>query len=302
MLSAIEFRNEFVGKAIDVDGAAGVQCVDLFKKCCYLAGKSAFALGGTGYAHEIVRRFDALGLGDFFDLVSLSSAQYGDWLVWDTGSAECPDSHVAMFERWDGSRVYVLGQNQFGQRKATEGSISASGIIGVLRLKAWVQVTPTPQPSTSTKYSVGTKVYTKTIASSSDGKGNVYEKDHYAGVIGRVIAGARYPYRIDNDGIAIGWTDDAGIDGCKHIPDDTPASKPSNPTVTLPASASTWRAYPTNVAPVVGNECGFLAPAQYGGLTYDIVDRPQADVVTIDTQAFGRVNIYVGAGTGAIIK
>lgn len=139
MISAVEFRNKYIGLAIDVDGAAGVQCVDLFKQCCYLAGKGAFALDGSGYACEIAKRFDVLGLGAYFDRVSLDNAQYGDWLVWDRGSAECPDSHVAMFERWNGSKVYVLGQNQFGQSKATEGNISASGIIGVLRLKAWIQ-------------------------------------------------------------------------------------------------------------------------------------------------------------------
>ncbi len=73
-------------------------------------------------------------------------------------------------------------------------------------------------------------------------------------------------------------------------------------TVTLPASADTWRVYRTNVAPVVGNECGMLAPKQYGGLTYEILAKPQKDVVTIQTQTFGKVNIFVGSGTGAIIK
>ena len=138
MISAKEFRNTYIGKAIDVDGAAGVQCVDLFKQCCYLAGKKAFALGGSGYADEIVHRFTALGLDDYFTKVSLADARYGDWCVWDKGSKEAPDSHVAMFEKKDGSsRAIFLGQNQGGVSKATEISISTSGIIGVLRLKAW---------------------------------------------------------------------------------------------------------------------------------------------------------------------
>ncbi len=77
---------------------------------------------------------------------------------------------------------------------------------------------------------------------------------------------------------------------------------PKKQTVTLPASAPTWRVYPLNVAPVVGNECGMLAPKQYGGLTYEIIAKPQKDVVTIQTQIFGKVNIFVGSGTGAIIK
>lgn len=77
---------------------------------------------------------------------------------------------------------------------------------------------------------------------------------------------------------------------------------PKKQTVTLPASAPTWRVYRTNMAPVVGNECGMLAPARYNGLTYEILAKPQKDVVTIQTQTFGKVNIFVGSGTGAIIK
>lgn len=73
-------------------------------------------------------------------------------------------------------------------------------------------------------------------------------------------------------------------------------------TVTLPASASRWRVYPTNKAPVVGNECGYLYPSKFGGLTYDILATPQTDVVTIQTRDYGRVNIYVAKSTGAIIK
>lgn len=73
-------------------------------------------------------------------------------------------------------------------------------------------------------------------------------------------------------------------------------------TVTLPASASRWRVYPTNKAPVVGNECGYLYPSKFGGLTYDILATPQTDVVTIKTRDYGKVNIYVAKSTGAIIK
>ena len=77
---------------------------------------------------------------------------------------------------------------------------------------------------------------------------------------------------------------------------------PKKQTVTLPATAHTWRVYKTNVAPIVGNECGKLKPSKFGGLTYEILGKPQKDVVTIQTQDYGKVNIYVGKGTGAIIK
>ena len=73
-------------------------------------------------------------------------------------------------------------------------------------------------------------------------------------------------------------------------------------TVTLPSSASSWRVYPTNKAPVIGNECGYLYPSKFGGLTYDILATPQTDVATIQTRDYGKVNIYVAKSTGAIIK
>lgn len=81
--------------------------------------------------------------------------------------------------------------------------------------------------------------------------------------------------------------------------------KPATPkkqTVTLPKTAKGWNVYKTNVAPVIGNECGKLKPSKFGGLTYEILAKPQKDVVTIQTQDYGKVNIYVGKGTGAIIK
>lgn len=87
----------------------------------------------------------------------------------------------------------------------------------------------------------------------------------------------------------------------KDIPVEEP--KPTTGgTLVLPASATSWRVYPTNVAPVTGNECGKLFPSKFGGLTYDIIGRPQTDVVTIKTRDYGTVNIYVAPSTGAIIK
>lgn len=72
-------------------------------------------------------------------------------------------------------------------------------------------------------------------------------------------------------------------------------------TLHLPASEDSWRVYPLNKAPMIGNECGYLRPKKFGGLTYDILAWPQDNVVTIQTQDYGKVNIYVGADTPAVI-
>ncbi|MEC1649329.1 N-acetylmuramoyl-L-alanine amidase [Bacillus halotolerans] len=83
------------------------------------------------------------------------------------------------------------------------------------------------------------------------------------------------------------------------------SSKPSSSGkkyVYLPASADSWRIYPTNKAPVKGNECGSLRPKKFGGLKYEVLANPQADVYTIKTDQFGKVNIYAAKSTGATVK
>lgn len=80
------------------------------------------------------------------------------------------------------------------------------------------------------------------------------------------------------------------------------SSKPKGKTLYLPKTSSSWRVYPTNKAPVKGNEKGFLNPKKFGGLQYKVLATPQKDVVTIQTSDFGKVNIYVAPSTGAVIK
>ncbi len=83
------------------------------------------------------------------------------------------------------------------------------------------------------------------------------------------------------------------------------SSKPSSSGkkyVYLPASADSWRIYPTNKAPVKGNECGLLRPKKFGGLKYEVLGNPQTDVYTIKTDQFGKVNLYAAKSTGAAVK
>ena len=73
-------------------------------------------------------------------------------------------------------------------------------------------------------------------------------------------------------------------------------------TLILPADAITWRVYPLDKAPVVGNECGYLLPSKFGGLEYKIQGWTQDDVAIIETRDFSKVQIFVAPDTGAIIK
>ena len=84
-----------------------------------------------------------------------------------------------------------------------------------------------------------------------------------------------------------------------------PAAKPKpvakKNTVTLPKSAKTWRTYKTNVQPVKANSDWSLTPSAFGGIAYEILGRPYANVVTVNTSR-GKRNIFVGPGTGAVIN
>lgn len=75
----------------------------------------------------------------------------------------------------------------------------------------------TPNAPSGEKYSAGLPICTNTLSVNCYGTGKVYKGD-WNGTIGRVIKGAKYPYRVDRNGVAIGWTNNTGIDTDPHIP------------------------------------------------------------------------------------
>lgn len=79
--------------------------------------------------------------------------------------------------------------------------------------------TPTVAPS-SEKYSVGLPICTNKLSVNCYGTGKVLDGD-WSGTIGRVINGAKFPYRVDRNGVAIGWTNDQAIDSDPHVPQGT---------------------------------------------------------------------------------
>lgn len=75
----------------------------------------------------------------------------------------------------------------------------------------------TPNAPSGEKYSAFLPICTNTLSVNCYGTGKVYKGD-WNGTIGKVIKGAKYPYRVDRNGVAIGWTNDTGIDTDPHIP------------------------------------------------------------------------------------
>lgn len=70
--------------------------------------------------------------------------------------------------------------------------------------------------------------------------------------------------------------------------------------VQLPKSAATWRTYRTNVQPIAENSDWSLTPSRFGGLEYEVLDKPMPNVLTINTSK-GKRNIYAAPSTGAKI-
>ena len=81
----------------------------------------------------------------------------------------------------------------------------------------------TPNTPSGEKYSVGTPICTNTLSVNCYGTSKILKGD-WNGSIGRVIKGSKYPYRVDRNGVAIGWTNDAGIDTDPHTPVGTTQS------------------------------------------------------------------------------
>ena len=86
--------------------------------------------------------------------------------------------------------------------------------------------TPKPTTPSGEKYSVNLPICTNTLSVNCYGTSTV-KKGDWNGTIGRVIKGAKYPYRVDRNGVAIGWTNDTGIDTDPHIPGGSAKSTPT---------------------------------------------------------------------------
>jgi hypothetical protein len=102
----------------------------------------------------------------------------------------------------------------------------------------------------------------------------------------------------------VGWSED--LAGKRIVQPAPPPAQANNSvvgkTLFLPKDNPTWRVYPLNKRPVIGNEVAKILPAKFGGLSYKILGNPFPSTYTIQTQDFGKVNIWCGPGTDAQIK
>lgn len=139
-----EFYLETNGKKIDVDGAYGGQCWDLFAYFCQKYCGRTFSCISTGYVIDLWTHFEQCGLNQYFDKVyDYHALQDGDWLIWDkNASPNCwisNKSHIAMFREYNPSNIeqnVILTQNPNGIPNYVHQMIcDFHGFVGALRPK-----------------------------------------------------------------------------------------------------------------------------------------------------------------------
>lgn len=150
----------------------------------------------------------------------------------------------------------------------------------------------------------GLRFYARPSWEDKDVAGIVNKGYGFPTIVKKVSVGSAYQYHVKNSKGASYYitASDRYVKIVGGSGSDSGQKSPSKKqTVTLPASAKTWRTYKLNVQPVKKNSDWSLTPSRYGGLTYEILNKPYPNVVTIKTGR-GKRNIYVGKDTSAKIK
>ncbi len=141
MKTPASFVNEYNGKAIDYDGAYGVQCVDGFEVGISYLGIPTMptpnnwadgfwtCLNADGSPNTATENWQK----KYFDKIRKPEDFHdGDWVIWARGSGSHPSSHLAMF--YEGQE---FGENQGGNRAFCLKQTDFSDALGALRPKAW---------------------------------------------------------------------------------------------------------------------------------------------------------------------
>lgn len=137
-----EFHQQYQGWGKDVDGVAGIQCVDLFKEFLRIIGCPTYAspIGGDGYADNIW--YNRSRWSQWFDPIPAGHFQDGDIVLFPhrkRGGKTHPLSHICFY--YGGKQ---FGTNQHDAklgRRACDKPCDWSDALGALRYKFWETTT-----------------------------------------------------------------------------------------------------------------------------------------------------------------
>ena len=156
-----QFINDHVGKAIDYDGVAGAQCVDLAK--CYLKEVFGISPGAWGDAHCWYDNFNNIpALKENFKRIPNTPdlvPKEGDIGVWDSGLSTGGWGHIAICTgEGDTNLFYSYDQNWNGRHDpCTKLRHTYGHFAGVLRPKNQSRIVPQKSPLDVTGFKRGDK-------------------------------------------------------------------------------------------------------------------------------------------------
>ena len=202
MMSPSEFLNNYMGWGKDVNGAAGIQCVDLAKEHLRLVGVPNYTapIGGDGYADNIW--YNRERWETWYDFIPAGHFQDGDMVVFPhqkRGGWTHPYSHVCF---WYGGQEF--GTNQ-GVATATLKNTDWSDALGALRYKGWNKKATLPDTASDIeinghKYSLykqSEDMYTVVLSAGVDRLASIRNLDADVYVVAKVTGGNYYQMRTD---------------------------------------------------------------------------------------------------------
>lgn len=124
-----DFVNETLGKAIDVDGQYGCQCVDLFNYFNKLYNNVYINCRPSGYAHSLAENKNNNGILKYYKETTVNNMIFGTVVVY----GKCriaPTSHVAFFLEDNGNGTFKCLQQNSPKPYVTINNMPYEGIIG----------------------------------------------------------------------------------------------------------------------------------------------------------------------------
>ena len=150
------FKNKWLGKGIDYDGAYGYQCFDLINQYILeITGQKPYIR--LDWADEIFKRpNDVIPDGVNYTIIANNETPNnfpieGDIIVWDKAKWNGNGGHTAIVDNANSERALVLQQDGF---KNWQGCQFVEWNFWTYTPLGWIRLntTPTPQPTTDNRF------------------------------------------------------------------------------------------------------------------------------------------------------
>lgn len=159
-MTPAEFHARYYGWGQDVDGVAGIQCVDLYKEFLRIIGCPTYKspIGGDGYADNIW--YNRSRWSQWFDPIPAGQFRDGDIVLFahrKRGGKTHPLSHICFY--YGGQQ---FGTNQHDARlgrRACDKPCDWRDALGALRYKFWETTKAMTIPKGYSKQTIGGHAY-----------------------------------------------------------------------------------------------------------------------------------------------